>query len=97
MIAIFRFTEGIDWNSMDGQPVKIAVALIMPDGDGDNTHLKVLSKLSRKMVHQEFMETLLNTEDPQALYSFMLYDPLCGCRRHPDRHCHRHPHVHPDE
>ena len=72
MIAIFRFTEGIDWNSMDGQPVKIAVALIMHDGDGDNTHLKVLSKLSRKMVHQEFMETLLNTEDPQALYSFML-------------------------
>lgn len=72
MIAVFRFENGIDWKSMDGQPVRVAIALIMPAGDENNTHLQVLAKLSRKLVHQEFMETLLETEDSKKLYDYII-------------------------
>ena len=57
---------------MDGQPVKVAIALIMPDGDEDNTHLTILAKLARKLVHQEFMDNLLNMEDKVELYQYIL-------------------------
>lgn len=72
MVAVFRFKGGIDWESMDGKPVKVAIALIMPASDKDNTHLTILSKLSRKLVHQEFMDNLLNTEDKVALYQYII-------------------------
>jgi PTS system, fructose subfamily, IIA component len=72
MVAVFRFREGIEWDSMDGQPVKVAIALIMPDGDEDNTHLTILAKLARKLVHQEFMDNLLNMEDKVELYQYIL-------------------------
>ena len=72
MIAVFRFEEGIDWKSMDGQPVRVAIALIMPAGDENNTHLQVLAKLSRKLVHQEFMEMLLKIEDKKELYNYII-------------------------
>ena len=57
---------------MDGQPVRVAIALIMPAGDENNTHLQVLAKLSRKLVHQEFMEMLLKIEDKKELYNYII-------------------------
>ncbi|HCT91528.1 MAG TPA: PTS sugar transporter subunit IIA [Lachnospiraceae bacterium] len=72
MIALFRFTEGVDWNAMDGQPVKLAIALVMPKEDKDNTHLTILAKLSRRLVHPEFMEALLSAETEEALYKYII-------------------------
>ena len=72
MIALFRFTGEIDWHSLDGQPVKLAIALIMPKEDENNTHLTVLAQLSRKLVHPEFMATLLGAETRETLYQYII-------------------------
>lgn len=72
MAAFFRFTEGVDWKAVDGQPVRAAIALIMPAEDEDNTHLMILSELARKLVHQEFMDKLLNETEKGELYSYIL-------------------------
>ena len=72
MIAIFRFTNGVEWNSVDGKLVKVAIALIMPDKDEDNTHLVVLAKLSRKLMHEAFMKALLELEGKAELYEFII-------------------------
>ena len=71
MIAVFRFEDGIDWKSMDGQPVRVAIALIMPAGD-ENIPFTGAGKLSRKLVHQEFMEMLLKIEDKMELYNYII-------------------------
>lgn len=72
MIAFFRFRDGVDWKAVDGCPVKVAIALIMPADDTDNMHLQVLAKLSRKLVHAEFMEKLLTETDQKELYTYIM-------------------------
>ena len=72
MVAVARFEDGIEWDAIDGEPVKVAIALIMPDGDEANTHLQVIAQLSRKLVHQETIDTLVNEVDSMKLYNFMI-------------------------
>lgn len=72
MVALVRFEEGVDWDAIDGEPVKVAIALIMPDGDEANTHLQVISRLSRKLIYKENVDKLINEEDPMKLYEFMI-------------------------
>ncbi len=72
MVAVARFSDGIEWDAIDGEPVKVAIALIMPDGDEANTHLQVIAQLSRKLVHQETIDTLVNEVDSMKLYNFMI-------------------------
>ena len=72
MVAVTRFADGIEWDAIDGEPVKVAIALIMPDGDEANTHLQVIAQLSRKLVHQETIDTLVNEVDSMKLYNFII-------------------------
>lgn len=72
MVTITRFANGIEWDAIDGEPVKVAIALIMPDGDEANTHLQVIAHLSRKLVHQETIDTLVNEVDSMKLYDFIV-------------------------
>jgi len=71
-IAIMRFKEPVDWKSIDGQPVKLVIALVMPKGDKDNTHLKVISSLSRKLADEEFIQQLTIKESRDDLYKFII-------------------------
>lgn len=72
MVAIVKFANPMEWDAIDDEPVKTAIALIMPDGDGDNTHLQIISKFSRKLVHAEFVSTLLEETDSVKLYNFIM-------------------------
>lgn len=72
MVVVARFEDGIEWDAIDGEPVKVAIALIMPDGDEANTHLQVIAQLSRKLVHQSTIDTLINEEDSNKLYNFIV-------------------------
>lgn len=72
MVVVVRFAEGIEWDAIDGEPVKVAIALIMPDGDDANTHLQVISQLSRKLIYKENVDKLINEEDPMKLYEFII-------------------------
>lgn len=72
-IAIIRFETPVDWESIDDIPVKTAIALVMPAAkNGDNTHLEVLARFSRKLVNQTFLDRLVNEPEPSVLYRFIL-------------------------
>lgn len=71
-IAIARFSKLVDWDSIDGKPVKVAIALVMPTVDADNTHLKVLSHFSRKLADDEFLNRLLTEPDAMSLYNYII-------------------------
>lgn len=64
LVAFFRFSHPIPWEAMDDEPITTAIALVMPEADQSNQHLKMISKLARLLMHDEFIETLhsLNTE-----------------------------------
>jgi fructose-specific PTS system IIA-like component len=56
-VIVGRSLNKVDWNSIDGEPVNVCVCLLTPLS-GNEEHLRLLSKLSRKMVHSDFLETL---------------------------------------
>ena len=72
MIGIVKFAEPVDWDSIDGQPVKTTIDLVMPGNDDGNTHLQVISKLMRKLVHQNFIDQLNEITDADELYNFII-------------------------
>jgi len=71
-IAILKSRQGIEWGSVDGQPVRVAILLAIRADDHGKEHLKVFAKLSRLVVRDEFRERLLAETDPAALTDFVL-------------------------
>lgn len=58
-ILFARSNHPVEWNSFDGKPVQTWISLIVPDQEA-GLHLQLLAKLSRQLVHPEFVETLIN-------------------------------------
>ncbi|MBP2058481.1 fructose-specific PTS system IIA-like component [Lactobacillus colini] len=65
-IIFLRLKDGIDWNSMDGKPVKLIIAIIVPV-EASKEHLNTLAKLSRKIIHQEFINRLTTEDKPKII------------------------------
>lgn len=66
-VAFGRSKEGIEWNSLDGEPVHMVFLLAVPEEAASNQHLKILAALSRKLMSDEFRKLLLDTEDKEAI------------------------------
>lgn len=58
MIVFGKSCDGIEWESLDGKPVKIIFLLGVPDKNVSGIHLKILSQLSRKLMNDDFVEKL---------------------------------------
>lgn len=56
-IVFGRSEQGIVWNE-DGESVKLVFLLAIPEKDTGNRHLKILAKLSRKLLDDEFLRFL---------------------------------------
>ena len=63
---LLKFSHEIPWRSLDGQPIKVAFALAIPE-EGATKHLKLLSLIARKLIDQKFREAILAESDPEKL------------------------------
>jgi multiphosphoryl transfer protein len=68
-IAVLRLAQPIEWGSTDGQPVRCVILLAMRESGEDGTHMKVFSKLARRLMHEEFRERMLAARDPAEVRS----------------------------
>lgn len=69
-LLLFKLKKPVDWDSLDGRPVRLVLALAMPPG-AESTHLRVLSRLARAIMHEEFRQFLLETEAKPELLRFL--------------------------
>lgn len=60
-IVFGKSRRGIDYDSMDGEPAYLFFLIAVPVG-ADDTHLKALSEISRKLMHNDIREGLKNVE-----------------------------------
>ena len=67
VIAFGRSKEGIDFNSLDGQPVKLIFVLGTPKTKGINTYLRILAHLSRLLQKKDFKDFLLTTSNSETI------------------------------
>lgn len=66
VIVIGRTAQGVDFDSIDGDPVRIVFLLLSPDGDVP-LHLKLLSRISRICQKPSLRETLLSATSPEII------------------------------
>lgn len=70
-VMVAKFAGDVAWESMDGSPVKMAIALFMP---ADNTpeHLKTLSKVAVMLMDETKRSALLAAADGEAVAQIVL-------------------------
>ncbi|OCL28564.1 PTS fructose transporter subunit IIA [Orenia metallireducens] len=65
-LVFAKSEQGVDFDSFDDQPVKILFMIAVPEGKNDE-HLKVLAQLSRKLMHADFREALMNANTKEDI------------------------------
>jgi len=70
-IVVLRLAQPVDWLSKEGLPVDLIVSLAIPAGDRVSQQLSLLPKLSRKLIHEDFRESLRQAQDPGEVVSLI--------------------------
>ena len=60
-LAMGRKPEGIDYDSLDGDPATLFFMIAAPDG-ANNTHIETLARLSQLLLDDDFKEALENAK-----------------------------------
>ena len=61
-LSAITLPAGVDFDSLDGEPVKLLFLIAAPDNDAD-VHLGILSRLSQMLMHPGFVERLIAAKD----------------------------------
>jgi PTS system fructose-specific IIA component/PTS system nitrogen regulatory IIA component len=70
-VAFGRLTNYLDWQSLDGQEVGLVFLLAVPEECKGDQHLKIIASLSRKLIHQDFRETLQNAKTKEEIVNLL--------------------------
>lgn len=70
--AVFvRLENGIDFDAIDGEPVDLIIALLVP-ADANDEHLKILAGLAQVFSDENNCAQLREINDPQALVDLLI-------------------------
>lgn len=67
--VLFCKVDQVDWSSLDGTSVDMVFMIGVPDNDQSNEHLKILAMLSRKLMKEEFRQSLMNSKSKEDVLS----------------------------
>ncbi len=70
LCAFIRISDAIPFESPDGQPVKIAFALLVP-AHANEQHLKLLGEIAEMFSDMELRSQLLTVADVSSAYSLL--------------------------
>jgi len=68
--AFGRHEQGVDFDSLDGEPSQIFFVLVAPE-DSASLHLKALARVSRLLKEASFRSRLLAAKDSAELYTLI--------------------------
>ncbi len=65
--ALIQLQKPIDYEAIDGQPVDLLFALIVPE-EAHDTHLHTLAAIAEQLNHPEYLRALRDASDSELLY-----------------------------
>lgn len=68
--AFVTLESGIDYDSLDSEPVDLVLGLLVPENCNDE-HLKILAQLAQRFSDPQLRESLRNFHDPQDLFDYL--------------------------
>ena len=67
-VIVVKDDSGVTgWDTMDGAPVNVAIALLIPGAQAGTTHLKILSKVAEALMDEDFRATVKGSTDPAEI------------------------------
>ncbi len=70
-IIFLKINNGIDWPSMDGGLIHYVFALAIPEVGGEE-HLKTLTKISRKLIDEQFRNDLKLAKNNEEIAKILI-------------------------
>lgn len=67
LISFGRSLEGLDFESMDGQPAHLFFLLVAPENSA-NLHLKALATIARVLKNSSFRKALMEASSQEEIY-----------------------------
>lgn len=71
LISFGRSKDGLDFDSMDGQPSFLFFLLVAPD-NSSGVHLQVLAKIAKILKNNDFRNELMAASDTEELYQTII-------------------------
>ena len=71
VISFGRSLKGVDFDSMDGQPVNIFFLLVAPENSA-SIHLKALARIARILKNAAFRKLLMEANTKEDLYQTII-------------------------
>ncbi|MGB0713590.1 MAG: PTS sugar transporter subunit IIA, partial [Gammaproteobacteria bacterium] len=59
--AFLTLSDGVDFDALDGEPVRMLFALVIPEESTDE-HLQILANLARMFSDEDFRRKLMNCD-----------------------------------
>jgi PTS system nitrogen regulatory IIA component len=73
VVGVVTVQSGIDFNSLDGQKVKLIVFIIAPEVES-NKHVRLLSTISQILLAPKAIDNILAEKTPEGVYEKFLGD-----------------------
>jgi mannitol/fructose-specific phosphotransferase system IIA component (Ntr-type) len=70
LIVLGREPAGIDWNAIDGKPVKL-IFLILTPSEGYDLQLRIYRGLIRLLQQEDFRQKLIDASDHKAIWGII--------------------------
>ncbi|HUC92274.1 MAG TPA: fructose PTS transporter subunit IIA [Paenibacillus sp.] len=66
-LAFAKLSQPLEWQSLDGEPVKVVLLIAVPEAAASNEHLQILIAISRKLIDETFRNRLMEVSSADEL------------------------------
>ncbi len=70
-VAFVRLTQGIEWETIDGNKVKYVFLLAIPAHSTDNLHIKMISELACSLMKPQTIQGLKQIQTPKQMLALL--------------------------
>lgn len=63
-IIVMGLESPVKWGSLDGAPISLAIALLVPEAEAGTTHLRLLSQVARTLMNKDVRTVLTTATEP---------------------------------
>ena len=70
IVAVLKHDTGVQWESLDGDLPQLIFLIAVPDNSND-THLKLLQRLSKQLMHDDVRKQLLAAQHVDDVYALL--------------------------
>lgn len=71
IVAVMKNNHGVKWESLDGSLPQLIFLIAVPNNSQD-THLKILQRLSKALMNDETRQSLINANSTKEIYNLLM-------------------------